>query len=88
MDRARLTAYRTLLRELLRQFRLEAGIPQEELAQRLGEHQSYVSKYESGGKWLGFIEVWLLCKALGITFDELVRRFQEQAGECDPILDL
>jgi len=43
--------------EKLRQARLDAGLTQIEVAQRLGKPQSYVSKCESGERRVDFIEL-------------------------------
>jgi transcriptional regulator with XRE-family HTH domain len=43
--------------EKLRQARLDAGLTQLEVAQRLGKPQSYVSKCESGERRVDFIEL-------------------------------
>src|SRR4030067_209586 len=43
--------------EKLRQARLEAGLTQLEVAQRLGKPQSYISKCESGERRVDFIEL-------------------------------
>ena len=44
------------LRKLLRKCRVEAGLRQEDLAEKLNVHQSFVSKYESGERLLTFVE--------------------------------
>lgn len=41
----------------LRQARLDAGLTQADVAQRLGRSQSYVSKCESGDRRVDFIEL-------------------------------
>jgi len=43
--------------EKLRQARLDAGLTQLEVAQRLGKPQSYISKCESGERRVDFIEL-------------------------------
>jgi transcriptional regulator with XRE-family HTH domain len=60
---------------LLRDLRLRADIRQTELAERLGRPQSYVSKYESGQRRLGLIELDDICAALGTSLDKLVKGF-------------
>jgi transcriptional regulator with XRE-family HTH domain len=68
---------RERLAELLRQMRAEADLRQIDLAAKLGEPQSYVSRYESGEQRLDLIELNAICKAVGVTLTELVRRFEE-----------
>ncbi|OFX16176.1 MAG: hypothetical protein A2Z18_04120 [Armatimonadetes bacterium RBG_16_58_9] len=65
------------LQNLLRQVRLDAGLTQAELGKLLGQHQSFVSKYESGERRLDLIEVWRICEAVGITMHEFACRFEE-----------
>lgn len=65
------------LQTLLRQIRLEAGMRQIDLAQRLGQPQSFVSKYESGERRLDLLELRQVCEAVGISLTEFVRRFED-----------
>lgn len=65
-----------LLQDLLRQLRSEAGLTQIDLAQRLGEPQSYISKYESGERRLDFLELRFLCEKLGISVKDFVKRLE------------
>ena len=62
---------------ILRELRNEAGLRQVELAERLGRHQSYVSKYETGERRLDLIELQAICGAVGSSLGELVERFQK-----------
>jgi len=68
---------RELLQALLRQIRLEANLRQVDLAKRIGQPQSYVSKYESGERRLDLPELSEICQAVGIALEELVHRFQD-----------
>jgi transcriptional regulator with XRE-family HTH domain len=63
---------------LLRTVRAEAGLTQSELAERLHLPQSFVSKYESGERRLDLIELRHICKALGISLGDFVRRFEQK----------
>ncbi|MBU0718335.1 MAG: helix-turn-helix domain-containing protein [Planctomycetes bacterium] len=77
MDKTAFSASQLRLREFLRELRNAAGLRQVDLAARLQEPQSFVSKYESGERRLDFIEVFEVCKALGITLTDFVRRFED-----------
>lgn len=66
------------LRTLLRTIRVEKGLRQIDLAERLGQPQSFVSKYENGERQLDFVEVAQVCEALRISLAEIVRRFEEK----------
>jgi transcriptional regulator with XRE-family HTH domain len=67
----------TRLRALLRQLRIEARLRQADVAQRLGEPQSFVSKYESGERRLSFVDVTRVCEALGVPLAEFIRRWEK-----------
>jgi DNA-binding XRE family transcriptional regulator len=73
----RAKAKRTLL-ELLRQAREEAGVLQADLARKLGRKQGFVSKYELGDRRLDVLDVADICDALGISFTEFAKRFDEK----------
>lgn len=45
------------------------------LADRLGRHQSFVSKVESGESWTDLVELHRYCDALGVSLLAMVRRF-------------
>ena len=61
------------LQSLLREVRAKAGLRQADLAERLGQPQSFVSKYESGERRLDILELREVCKALGLPFEEFIR---------------
>lgn len=67
---------RERLAELLRQLRTDAGLRQVDMAAKLDEPQSYVSRYESGEQRLDLIELRRICSILGMTLTELVERFE------------
>lgn len=77
MARSKYTAEHIKLQALLRQVRLEAELRQIDLAERLGETQSFVSKYEAGERRLDLVQLHRVCEALGVPLVELVRRFEE-----------
>jgi len=68
------------LAALLRAVRSSAGLTQAEVAERLKQPQSFVSKYESGERRLDLVELRQICKALGISLGEFVRRFEKEAS--------
>lgn len=72
---------RERMRSLLRQIRLEADLRQIDLAERLNEHQSFVSKYESGERRLDILELRQICNAIGISLDEFVQRLEKLINE-------
>lgn len=69
------------LQNLLRRFRTESNLKQSELAEILGQSQSFVSKYESGERRLDLLELWQICQALNITLAEFVAEFEKLLNE-------
>jgi len=65
------------LAALLRQVRLDANLTQAQLAEKVGQTQSYVSKYENGEQRLDLIELEAVCKAAGISLSHFVERYLE-----------
>ena len=61
--------------ELLRHVRKEAGLRQIDVAERLDQPQSFVSKYESGERRLDLLELELVCVACDTDLKEFVKRY-------------
>lgn len=61
---------------LLRQVREEAGLRQIDVAERLDQPQSFVSKYESGERRLDLLELELVCEACETDISQFVRRYR------------
>lgn len=72
MERLNHSAGRKRLRQMLRKIRLDAGLRQADLAARLGQPQSFVSKCENGERKLDVIELKEVCECCGITLAQLV----------------
>jgi len=60
---------------LLREIRDEAGLRQLDVANRLDQPQSYISKYESGERRLDLLELEQVCNACDTELVEFVRRY-------------
>ena len=65
--------------ELLRRVREEAGLRQIDVADRLDQPQSFVSKYESGERRLDLLELELVCVACDTDLVDFVRRYRAKA---------
>jgi len=76
MTKNSLASQEEILRTLLRQIRVDAGLRQVDLAEKLGQPQSYVSKYESGERRLDLLELRQVCEAVGISLYQFVRQFE------------
>lgn len=59
--------------DCLRQTREKAELTQEQLAERLGETQSFVSKCERGERRLDVLELREFCLAMDTTLEKFVR---------------
>ena len=70
-------AQRSRLVSLLREIRIEAGLTQMELAERIERDQTFVSKYESGQRRLDVLELREICQSVGITLEEFARRLEK-----------
>lgn len=71
-----------ILQELLRQIRIESGMSQSELAAKLKQPQSFISKYENGERRLDLIEVEQICDATGTTLMDLIDRYEDMTSDC------
>jgi transcriptional regulator with XRE-family HTH domain len=67
---------RRKLQVLLRTVREEASLTQVQVAAKLGVPQSFVSKYESGERKLELPEIDAICRAVGISLADFVRRYE------------
>jgi transcriptional regulator with XRE-family HTH domain len=71
-------ARRRRLTALLRDARQTAGLRQADVAARLGQPQSYVSKYESGERRLDIIELQATLDVLGVSLADFSRRLEQE----------
>lgn len=79
MEKSLQTRKHRQLAELLRTIRIESGLTQVDIAERLGETQSAVSKVESGQRRLDLVQLQTYCKAVGISLRDLVTRWEQDA---------
>lgn len=76
MEKSIYTMNYDLFRCLLRTVREEQKLTQTEVAIRLEETQTFVSKVERGERRLDVIELQAWCAALGVTLEEFIRRLE------------
>ncbi|OKJ97527.1 helix-turn-helix domain-containing protein [Amycolatopsis sp. CB00013] len=74
MEKSIYSAEYQLLCTLLRELRLEAGLTQVQVAERLQVPQSFVSKYEAGERRLDLIELMHVTNALDADLRLLLNR--------------
>ena len=63
--------------ELLRTARESKGLTQTEVAERLGQTQSFVSKVERGERRLDIVELRAFCSAIDLNFTTFVGRIEK-----------
>jgi len=78
MEKSVYTDEYTSVTEILREVRIAAQITQVQLAKKLGQSQSFVSKYECGDSRLDIIQLRTVCGTLGITLADFVARLEEK----------
>jgi transcriptional regulator with XRE-family HTH domain len=74
---------RRLLRSLLKQARIDAGMVQWDVAEGLGLNQPFVSKYENGERALDLIDLREVCRALKTPFLDFIKNFEDAMQEID-----
>lgn len=75
--------YAVVLR-LLRQLRLDAGMRQVDLADRLGRLQTFVSRYEVGDCRLDVIELRTICQELETDLPTFVAKLEQALADLQP----
>ncbi len=72
--------YAVVLR-LLKAVREEAGVTQVELAERLGQTQSFVSKIERGDRRLDIIQIRTILGEFGITLPQFSEQLERELSK-------
>lgn len=78
MDKSIYTDEYKTLTQLLRATREAAGVTQVELAKRLGQSQSYISKIELGDRRLDIVQLRTLLAAIGVKLVDFVVRYESE----------
>jgi transcriptional regulator with XRE-family HTH domain len=73
--------YCVLLR-LLRQAREQAGMTQVQLAKKLRQSQSFVSKFERGDRRIDLVQLRTICQVLGVSLREFVEQLEREITRC------
>jgi transcriptional regulator with XRE-family HTH domain len=58
---------------MLKSKRQQKRISQEDMAKRLGVHQSFISKIESGERRIDVMELFRYCEAIGIGVIQFIK---------------
>lgn len=76
MEKSLFTSEYRVVCRLLREKREAAELTQIDLAERIGETQSYVSKVERGERRLDIVQLREFCKAMDMTLGDFVKEFE------------
>jgi transcriptional regulator with XRE-family HTH domain len=77
MEKSIYTSEYSLFLEQLKIAREQKGLTQIEVAERLGQTQSFVSKVERGERRLDIVELRAFCTALGIGFPTFIAQIEK-----------
>lgn len=87
MRKSRFTPQYERFLERLRALRVQKGLLQTDLAERLGVPQQYISRFETGETRMDVAQLWHYCQALDVSFTSLCRQLDKDfagAGESRP----
>ena len=80
MEKTLTTKEFRIFTELLRETRQRAGVTQIELAERVKQTQSYISKVERGECRLDIVQIRQFCLALKTTLPDFVNEYESRIG--------
>jgi len=72
MEKSIHSACYAIFLRVFRETRIQAGLTQTQLAQRIGETQTFVSKCERGGRRVDVVELRTFCQAFGLSLNQFV----------------
>ena len=81
MEKSVSTEAYTQFRKLLIDARKRAGMTQQQVADALGEPQSFVAKYEGAERRLDVVEFVTIARALGVDPVKILRKVMKFATE-------
>ena len=67
--------------ELLYQVRVNSGLRQIDLAQKLNVNQSFVSKIESGERRIDIIELIEICESIDVNIVDFIKKLEQKLNE-------
>lgn len=67
-----------ILLDFLKEIRMEAGLRQVDLAEKLNIPQSRISKYELGERRIDLFELRDICAALGLSLAECIQELEKR----------
>ena len=67
--------------ELLYQVRVNSGLRQIDLAERLKVNQSFISKIESGERRIDIIELIEICESIDVNIVDFIKKLEQKLNE-------
>jgi transcriptional regulator with XRE-family HTH domain len=83
MEKTIYTKEYTTFLKCLRKARTEAGITQIEMAERIEQTQSFVSRCERGERRIDIIELRVFCQAIGVPITDFIAQLEEAIAAGD-----
>ena len=80
MDKSIHSAPYAVFLKVLKATRERAGLTQVEVAKRIGETQTFVSKCERGERRVDIVELRTFCRAFGISLSQFVASLERAIG--------
>lgn len=80
MEKSIYTREYAIVLRMIKEAREKSGITQEQLAKRLKQSQSFVSKIERGDRRIDIVQLRTLCKIYGGTLPDFVQRLEQELG--------
>ena len=77
MRKSRFTPQYARLLERLCALREKNGLRQADLADRLDIPQQYISRFENGETRMDVVQLWLYCRASGVSFTAFCRQLDK-----------
>jgi transcriptional regulator with XRE-family HTH domain len=81
MEKSIYSSEYSLFIEALRKAREEKGLTQTEVADRLGQTQSFVSKVERSERRIDIVELRAFCAAIDTNFTAFVAQMDRELGQ-------
>lgn len=81
MEKSAFTRDYRILTAMLREMRRRAGMTQEDLAEKVGQTQSYISKWERGELRLDLVQVRELCVAMRTTLSAFATEYETRLAD-------
>ena len=72
--------YAVLLR-ILKEAREKAEMTQVQLAEKLSQSQSFVSKFERGDRRIDVIQLRTICQVIGVSMHDFVQRLEQEIAK-------